>query len=382
RNLPDTGVDGVPTGGLFLESIGDAASAQFLERFNSTIFLKNSGRILNMAGTSSMKNLSLVRILDANDAILATMGGYVATPGGLDYKRAEFSGGGEVGGLYFSQNPNGNRIGLGNVYMDLNALPNFINIIGENDMISLVSFMPGDDDPNTDDTPSIRVGIGTEGPTANLHVYNDDAIDSNLNVALFESNQPAGTRIVLKNNNSIHDTDGNVIRFLDRNGGLAGSIVGARKSDDGSVQYLKLDSESAELYLDGVTGNIGIGTTAPLGALDVHSTTTAFYPPRVTTAQRNAIASTAAAEPAKEGALVYNSETNGLETYNGSGWDSAAGGGVMPGTWCGLRMQGESEPVFYCNKTYDPRFSCPSGYSKISFEEVFFSKAVYICVKN
>ncbi|MBU1869629.1 MAG: hypothetical protein KJ818_04075, partial [Candidatus Omnitrophica bacterium] len=89
-------------------------------------------------------------------------------------------------------------------------------------------------------------------------------------------------------------------------------------------------------------------------------------------------------EPAKEGALVYNSETNGLEAYNGSGWDSAAGGGVMPGTWCGLRMSGHSGPVFYCNKTYDPMVSCPSGYTSILFAAMGgnFSGNWYTCVKN
>ena len=53
--------------------------------------------------------------------------------------------------------------------------------------------------------------------------------------------------------------------------------------------------------------------------LDVKSTTKAFYPPRMTTAQKNAIASPQA------GAVVFDNTLNQLSFYNGTAWVAAAG---------------------------------------------------------
>jgi hypothetical protein len=61
-------------------------------------------------------------------------------------------------------------------------------------------------------------------------------------------------------------------------------------------------------------GNVGIGTTNPSAILDVNSTTSGFLPPRLTTAQRNAIASPSV------GLTVYNTTSNLMEMYNGVGW--------------------------------------------------------------
>ena len=68
------------------------------------------------------------------------------------------------------------------------------------------------------------------------------------------------------------------------------------------------------------TGNVGIGTTAPNASalLDVSSTTKGFLPPRVTTTERNAIATPA------EGLTVYNTTTDGLETYSNGYWQAGA----------------------------------------------------------
>jgi hypothetical protein len=60
---------------------------------------------------------------------------------------------------------------------------------------------------------------------------------------------------------------------------------------------------------------VGIGGTPnPNLALDVQSVTQAFAPPRMTTAQRNAIPNP------EEGFTIYNLTTHGLETYTNSGW--------------------------------------------------------------
>ena len=65
-------------------------------------------------------------------------------------------------------------------------------------------------------------------------------------------------------------------------------------------------------------GNIGIGTTSPNAnaILDVSSTSKAFMPPRMTTVQRDAIASPTA------GMVIYNTTTNVLNFHNGTTWGS------------------------------------------------------------
>lgn len=63
---------------------------------------------------------------------------------------------------------------------------------------------------------------------------------------------------------------------------------------------------------------IGIGTTTPhiSSKLEISSTTQGFLPPRMTTAQRNAIISPA------EGLSIYNTDAKCLEFYDGTAWKS------------------------------------------------------------
>lgn len=57
-------------------------------------------------------------------------------------------------------------------------------------------------------------------------------------------------------------------------------------------------------------GKTGIGTDVPQGTLEVSSTTGAFIPPRMTTAQRNSL-------PRVEGSIIYNKDTGKLNFYDG-----------------------------------------------------------------
>jgi hypothetical protein len=63
-------------------------------------------------------------------------------------------------------------------------------------------------------------------------------------------------------------------------------------------------------------GTICIGTTTPSASaiVDITSTTQGFLPPRMTTAQRLAIASPAA------GLMVYDTTLNQMAYYNGTAW--------------------------------------------------------------
>jgi hypothetical protein len=68
--------------------------------------------------------------------------------------------------------------------------------------------------------------------------------------------------------------------------------------------------------LTSIAQNVGIGTTTPAASaqLDVSSTTKGLLPPRMTTTQRDAIASPAA------GLIIFNTTTNSLEVRNSSAW--------------------------------------------------------------
>jgi hypothetical protein len=76
----------------------------------------------------------------------------------------------------------------------------------------------------------------------------------------------------------------------------------------------------ASLRSDAMTvlknGNVGIGTTTPntSAQLDVSSTTKGFLPPRMTSAQRDAITTP------EEGLMIYNTTTKTPNFYDGTEW--------------------------------------------------------------
>ncbi len=80
--------------------------------------------------------------------------------------------------------------------------------------------------------------------------------------------------------------------------------------------------------------NVGIGTNTPnvSALLDVTSTTKGFLVPRMTSAQRIAIATPAA------GLMVYETTTNSIWIYNGTGWIQQASGGASPWTLSGTNI--------------------------------------------
>lgn len=70
------------------------------------------------------------------------------------------------------------------------------------------------------------------------------------------------------------------------------------------------------ITIAGIAQNVGIGTTTPAASaqLDISSTSKGLLPPRMTTSQRNAIASPAA------GLIIFNTTTNSLEIRNSTAW--------------------------------------------------------------
>ena len=103
---------------------------------------------------------------------------------------------------------------------------------------------------------------------------------------------------------------------------------------------------SNNIYNDGA--GVGLGTNTPNASakLEIASTTQGLLPPRMTTAQRNAIATPAA------GLTIYNTTVNCLQWWNGSFWYDACGNnppvGIITGIDCdsavnsGILAQGTS----------------------------------------
>jgi len=89
-----------------------------------------------------------------------------------------------------------------------------------------------------------------------------------------------------------------------------------------NFQLFSNADNATRLFVEQGTGNVGIGTAEPNASslLEMNSTTKGFLPPRMTTAQRNAIAAPAA------GLLVFNTSTGRLNYYDGAQWVSGAGG--------------------------------------------------------
>lgn len=79
---------------------------------------------------------------------------------------------------------------------------------------------------------------------------------------------------------------------------------------------ISLNPAGNDVIMAGSGSKLGIGTSSPNAnaILDLTSTTRAFMPPRMTTTQRDAIASPTA------GMVIYNTTTNVLNFYNGTTW--------------------------------------------------------------
>ena len=188
-----------------------------------------------------------------------------------------------------------------------------------------------------------NVGIGTTTDAGYKFDINGTArVNNNLTVGTtsisstaLNFNSSSRADINFKSNGSSDNTF-----TIYANGGAIGSNYAQFGTNDGSV----LGSQGGAIYTDSRTGvapplrfmvkgtgtttmtnamaiyntaNVGIGTSADIASskLTVESTTQGFLPPRMTTAQRDLIATPAA------GLIIYNTSTNKHQGYNGTTWN-------------------------------------------------------------
>jgi len=156
----------------------------------------------------------------------------------------------------------------------------------------------------------IGIGIGAVLATARLQVKGSGTTTATTSLLVENS---AGTQLLKVTDNG-ETTIGNVI-----------ILGGATKSNVIQAQYINTFTNSfSVMETNPTTGNarfyqfVSVGkTTDPVAsaALEVVSTSKGFLPPRMTTTEKNAIASPAA------GLVLYDSTTNKLQCYNGSTWN-------------------------------------------------------------
>ena len=90
------------------------------------------------------------------------------------------------------------------------------------------------------------------------------------------------------------------------------------------VSRLKRASSFTSLKSDVDCQDIDCRKVTATGEVKCTSTTAPFYPPVVTNTQRGAMSGMT------KGAMVFNSSTNKLNVYNGSGWE------VVTSSWQGV----------------------------------------------
>jgi hypothetical protein len=199
-------------------------------------------------------------------------------------------------------------------------------------------------------------GIGTTSPSARTHIVGSGS--TSATTSLLVQNSGGFSSLLVRDDNVVQGFDsasgvrfqlGNVTNgqgISTRNGNFAVGFIDSGQT--ASLRFLVVGSGAS--YIDGYTegsakaqnfpiffgsrvNNVGTAvanvTTQENGCpvvfgsavsdasavVQVNSTTRGFLPPRMTTTQKNAIATPAA------GLVVYDSTTNKLQCYNGSTWN-------------------------------------------------------------
>jgi hypothetical protein len=93
-------------------------------------------------------------------------------------------------------------------------------------------------------------------------------------------------------------------------------LTGTQNINVGVITATKLNIGTTGTTITTNSGKVGIGTTNPQGILDLVSTTSPFYLPRMTTAQRNAMGLTGISS----GAMIFNTSVIEFQGWTGTAW--------------------------------------------------------------
>jgi len=164
----------------------------------------------------------------------------------------------------------------------------------------------------TDNTGS--VGIGTLSPSARTHIQGSGSTSATTSLLVQNS---AGTGVMKVTDDGLTAFGPNFLgvrisEILPGYGRIRG-YNGLRLDDDLNVHMDMPYNQNTRLPRQVI---VGANTTQDASSqLQIDSTTKGFLPPRMTTTQKNAIATPAA------GLVVYDNTTNKLCCYNGSTWN-------------------------------------------------------------
>ncbi len=134
--------------------------------------------------------------------------------------------------------------------------------------------------------------------------------------------------------------------------GSLGSGILFQVNDDGFLHIANANGNQINLDQN-VTGGISFGPSQadPSAQLDMQAIDKGFLPPRVTTVQRDAIATPAS------GLQIYNTDTNQPEVWNGTSWVAMGGGSGSP-AGADTQVQFNSGGAFAADDrfTFEPGF--------------------------
>lgn len=147
------------------------------------------------------------------------------------------------------------------------------------------------------DNTNKRLGVGATTPTARVHIKGSGSTS-------------ASTSLLVQNSSGTE-----LFAILDDGATRIGKAGGNVFFGPGTSNTLQNGYNWLGNYNALGTWNMGGATTEATAIVNIQSTTKGFLPPRMTTTQKNAIASPAS------GLMVYDTTTNKLCCYNGTSWN-------------------------------------------------------------
>jgi hypothetical protein len=189
-----------------------------------------------------------------------------------------------------------------------------------------MTFYPVGNNINIQGLFGVGIGGATTIPSATAHFKGSGSTSATTsllvqNSSAFTSLKTLDNAEVLMYPSTTYPTDTSFRSY--QSGGLAvvGLISDRLTISGGGAQDTYIQGYGTFLHYQQSRGlvinNLSSASlsTTPSALVEIQSTTQGFLPPKMTTTQKNAIASPAA------GLVLYDSTTNKLQCYNGSTWN-------------------------------------------------------------